>query len=61
MDLLMHKCAVYKGNIAILAEPNRNMAKLNPAWITDEYLDVAIYIPPTGFKVRETGNEKGYV
>ena len=37
------------------------MAKLNPAWITDEYIDVAIYIPPTGLKVRETGNEKGYV
>lgn len=43
MDLLMHKCAVYKVNIAIIAEPNRNMAKLNPAWITDEDIDVAIY------------------
>lgn len=61
MDLLLHNCLAHRVDLALIAEPNIHMANNSPAWITDERVDAAIYIPPNGLKIRNSGKGHGYV
>lgn len=61
MDLFRHKCASEDVDIALVAEPNKNMTKYSAKWVTDKKTDAAIYLPLNKIMVNKTGQGNGYV